>query len=188
MTDADGTANGLKGLSPHKDLVTAMLTFHATEIPSCSSTGLIRRDWLLSGGGFDEVLSTCADWDLLLRVLLDGGVTYLDEPLVRYRIHNSNMSRNIASLEHDMRYAFDKAFADPRLPAAVRTQRRHAYGRMYRMLAGSYRDVGNRRAMVRALASAVGYEPAIGLEVLSRRRRSRSPSEAASSRHSRRPG
>jgi glycosyltransferase involved in cell wall biosynthesis len=168
MTDADGTPNGIKRMSLPKDLVAAMLTFQLTEIPSCSSTGLLRRDWLLAGGGFDETLSTCADWDLLLRALLDGGVTYVDEPLVRYRVHDSNMSRNIASIERDMVHAFAKAFADARLPAAARAQRRHAYARMYRMLAGSYRDVGDSKAMLRSLSRAVSYDPRLICEVFAR--------------------
>jgi glycosyltransferase involved in cell wall biosynthesis len=168
MTDASGRTNGIKRMSMHRDLVTAMLTFHATEIPSCSSTGLLRRDWLLARGGFDETLSTCADWDLLLRVLLDGGVTYVDQPLVRYRVHDSNMSRNIASIERDMVYAFAKTFADPRLPAGVRNQRGHANGRMYRMLAGSYRDVGDRKAMLRTAAAALTHDPGLAVEELKR--------------------
>jgi hypothetical protein len=166
--DASGISNGIKGLRPRRNLITAMMTFDGTEIPSCSSTGLVRRDWLLAGGGFDQALSTCADWDLLLRALLDGGVTYVDDPLVRYRVHDSNMSRDIASIERDMVHAFAKAFADPRLPTAARDQRRHAYARMYRMLAGSYRDIGDRKAMLRTAAVALGHDPMLAVEELKR--------------------
>jgi glycosyltransferase involved in cell wall biosynthesis len=168
MTDAGGTTNGIKRMSLPKDLVVAMLTFQLTEIPSCSSTGLVRRDWLLAGGGFDETLSTCADWDLLLRASLDGDITYVDESLVRYRVHDSNMSRNIASIERDMVHAFAKAFADARLPAAARDQRRHAYARMYRMLAGSYRDIGDRKSMLRTAAIALSRDPTVAVEELKR--------------------
>jgi glycosyltransferase involved in cell wall biosynthesis len=185
MIDAGGTPDGVKRLRPRENLITAMLTFDGTEIPSCSSTGLVRREWLLSGGGFDPALSTCADWDLLVRSLLDGGIAYLDEPLARYRVHDSNMSRNVGSIEHDMRYAFDKAFADPRLPAKVRGQRRYAYGRMYRMLAGSYRDVGDRNAMLRSLVRSLSYDPAIGFELLTRLRSGSRPSGTALSTYRR---
>jgi glycosyltransferase involved in cell wall biosynthesis len=170
MADADGKANGVKGLSHFQDLITAMLCFHAMEIPSCSSTGLMRRDWLVADGGFDPALSTCADWDLLVRSLLDTGITYVDEPLTRYRVHGSNMSRNIASIERDMVYAFAKTFADPRLPETVRARRRYAYARMYRMLAGSYRDVGDRKAMARSLAQVFRHDPIVGFALLTRLR------------------
>jgi glycosyltransferase involved in cell wall biosynthesis len=168
MMDAGGRTNRVMGLSQRRNLVMSMLTYDGIEIPSCSSAGLARREWLLSAGGFDNALSTCADWDLLLRSLLDGDLSYVDEPLVRYRVHDSNMSRNVGSIERDMRYAFAKAFGDPRLPASVRVQRRHAYARMYRMLAGSYRDVGDRKALVRTFARALGYEPSLVFELLGR--------------------
>ena len=35
-----------------------------------------------------------------------GALAYVDEPLVRYRVHGSNMSNDIAAIEHDMTYAF----------------------------------------------------------------------------------
>ena len=48
---------------------------------------------------------------------------------MRYRVHGANMSRDIATMEHDMTYAFAKAFADPRLPPRLRERKRHAYAR-----------------------------------------------------------
>ncbi len=141
--------------SPPEIAVTRMVMFDGLAIPGVNSNALVRRDWLMADGGYDPSLSTCADWDLLYRSLLHGGVAYVDEPLVRYRVHDSNMSHDIASIERDMVYAFAKVFADPRLPAAVHSQRRRAYGRMYRMLAGSYRDVGERKAMLRSVGRAL---------------------------------
>jgi glycosyltransferase involved in cell wall biosynthesis len=149
-----------------ESVITGMVTFDGTDIPSINSCAVVRRDWLLENGGYDTSLSTCADWDLLMRLLLDGGIAYVDEPLARYRKHDSNMSNNIASIERDMVYAFTKAFADPRMPADVRAERRHAYGRMYRMLAGSYRDVGDRKAMLRTAAVALSHDPNLALQEL----------------------
>jgi glycosyltransferase involved in cell wall biosynthesis len=148
-------------LRAREDLLTGMLEFDGTETVSCSSTGLVRREELLRMGGFDPALSVSADWDLLFRVLLSGPVAYIDQPLVRYRVHDSNMSRDIAAMERDMKYAFKKTFADPRLPSELRKRKRHAYARMYRMLAGSYIATGQRSAAVRALATSVGRDPRI---------------------------
>jgi glycosyltransferase involved in cell wall biosynthesis len=151
----------VKRLGPSAALAEGMLLFDGTPIVSCSSTGVIDRLRFISMGGFDERLSTSADWDLLLRVALEGSVAYVDEPLVRYRVHDRNMSRDIAATERDMSLAFDKAFEHPALPPAMRRRRREAYGRLYRMLAGSYRDAGERRQAIRAFARAVRHDPSV---------------------------
>jgi glycosyltransferase involved in cell wall biosynthesis len=168
VVDEHGSVQTTKRLRACEDLLTGMLTFDGTETVSCSSTGLVRRDELLRMGGFDSLLSVSADWDLLFRMLLAGGVAYVDEPLVRYRVHGANMSRDIEAMERDMTYAFAKAFADPRLPQALRQRRRHAYGRLYRMLAGSYLQSGERTAAVRALARSLRNDPRIARELLRR--------------------
>ena len=114
VVDERGTAQATKRLRARTDLLTGMLTFDGTETVSCSSAGLVRREELLRMGGFDPALSMSADWDLLFRMLLAGPVAYVDDALVRYRVHGENMSRDIATMEHDMTFAFAKAFADPR--------------------------------------------------------------------------
>jgi glycosyltransferase involved in cell wall biosynthesis len=159
MIDGNGAVLGTKRLRARDDLLTGMLMFDGTETVSCSSTGVVRRAEFLAAGGFDPALSMSADWDLLLRTVLGGRVAYVDEPLVLYRVHETNMSRDVGLMERDMSRAFAKAFADPRLPDALRRRKRRAYGRLYRMLAGSYRDAGARRAMLRALAVSVRHDP-----------------------------
>ena len=156
-------------LRPRQDLITGMLTFDGTETVSCSSTGVMRREELLKIGGFDPALSVSADWDLLFRMALTGTVAYVDESLVRYRLHGANMSGDIAAMERDMTLAFAKAFADPRLPAALRERKRQAYAGLYRMLAGSYALSRRRTAAVRALAIAVRYDPKVARGLVRRR-------------------
>lgn len=188
LVDEAGRSLGTNRLF-HRDresLVTAMVTFDGSDLPGCNQAALLRRDWLLDNGGYDAVLSVCGDWDLLLRTLLVGTLAYLDEPLVRYRVRDSGLHRNIPVMERDMRRALVKAFTDPCLPAAVSSRRRHAYGRLYRLLAGSYRDVGDKRAMVRSLARSLSYDPTIGFELLSRWRSKRPASGTAPSTYRRR--
>ena len=178
VVDAAGRTLRVMRLGPTADLVAGMLLFDGTPVASCSSSGLVRRDALLALGGFDPRLGTSADWDLLMRVLLGGTLAYVDEPLVRYRVHGRNMSRDVAATERDMRVAFATAFAHPALPGALRARRREAYGRLHRMLAGSYRDAGQRGRAARALVRALRHDPALarGLSPRRRRRRSGSPS------------
>ncbi len=142
LVDAELHVIGERHLRSPNDLLTGMLTFDRTDLVSCSSSGVLSRASFLDIGGFDPELSMSADWDFLVRVLLSSGIAYVDEPLSLYRTHGTNMSRHIDLMEHDMVRAFEKAFADPRLPPALRDNERLAYARLYRMLAGSYRDVG----------------------------------------------
>jgi hypothetical protein len=138
-----------------------MLEFDGTSTVSCGSTGLVRRSSFMKMGGFDPGLSMSADWDLLVRSLLRGGLAYVDEPLVRYRVHDTNMSRDVGAMERDMRRAFAKVFSDPMLPEAYGRRRRRAYAGLYRMLAGSYRDAGRWNDALRTGARALGYDPTI---------------------------
>ena len=178
MVDPTGTSLGFDRLRQRSDLVTGMLLQDGTQVPSCSSTGLFRRDWLLAEG-FDPELSMSADWDLTLRAALTAPVAYVDEPLVRYRVHDANMSWNLALLERDKRYAVGKALSDPRVPELLRKQRGRALGRMYRMLAGSYRDAGRWRSSARTLMLAIGHDPRLLGEELGRLAKRRSAKVAA---------
>ncbi len=146
-----------KRLGSSERLVEGMLLFDGTPTVSCSSTGVVRRDAFLAMGGFDEQLSTSADWDLLLRMALAGAVGYVDEVLARYRVHDENMSRDVALMERDMRHAFDKAFAHPELPGSLAARESEAYGRLHRMLAGSYRDRGQLGRAVVSLSRSWRY-------------------------------
>ncbi len=166
VVDGRGDPLGTKRVRAREDLLAGMLMFDGTETVSCGSAGLLRRADLLRIGGFDPALSVSADWDLLFRLLLGDVVAYVDEPLVCYRVHGSNMSRDIAAMERDMTYAFAKAFADPRLPEGLRDRRRRAYARLYRMLAGSYAQCGQRRAAVRAGTIALRHDPRIAPELI----------------------
>jgi hypothetical protein len=76
------------------------------------------------------------------------------------------MSSDIAAMERDMNRAFGKAFADPRLPDALRRRRRRAHARLHRMLAGSYADHGRHAAAGRNLALALRHDPRIAPELM----------------------
>jgi glycosyltransferase involved in cell wall biosynthesis len=171
VIDEHGSSLWTQRLRAREDLLSAMLTFDYTKVVSCSSTGLMRRQEFLRMGGFDRALSMSADWDLLLRTLLGGDVAYVDEPLVRYRVHGANMHREInsvATVEHDLAIVLAKAFADPRLPAALSGRKGHAYACVYRRLGIMYLSGGDQRAAVRSLANSVRNDPTVTLEAMRR--------------------
>ena len=151
-----------------------MLLFRRGVILGGGSAAVVPRAVFESVGGFDERLSTSADWDLYYRVGERWPVGFVPEPLVRYRVHAGNMHRNVNAMAADMLGAYAKAFAkeDPELHAL----RRAAYGRLHAMLAGSYFQAGDYARFVRhALASItarpgqVGYFAGYPVRALRRR-------------------
>ncbi len=102
------------------------------------STVLCERLILEATGGFDLMLSQCADWDMWLRLAVHTDFLYIDEPLIRYRQHDLNMSRNPALLERDSLRVLEKGFEMAEIAGQLKAQRRRAFARNYMVLAGTY--------------------------------------------------
>jgi len=117
-----------------------MLFFGRGVILGGGSAAVVPRAIFETAGGFDERLSTSADWDLYYRVAERCRVGFVPEVLVRYRVHGGNMHRNVHAMATDMLTAYAKAFSksDPDLERL----RRSAYGGLHSMLAGSYFRAG----------------------------------------------
>ena len=109
-------------------------------------------------GSFDLSLSQCADWDMWVRLATITEFLYLDEPLVTYRQHGSNMSADPALLERDSIRVLEKAFELPSVPHRVRAARRTAFGRNYMVLAGTYFHAHRYRDFVRCSVRAVSLD------------------------------
>lgn len=60
-------------------------------LPGGASAQMVRRDVLMSLGGFDTRLHLLADWDLWIRLADLGALAAVDKPLVAYRRHDGNM-------------------------------------------------------------------------------------------------
>jgi hypothetical protein len=58
----------------------------------CAPTVVTRRQHLLDLGGFDEALGFACDYEMWMKVCVDGRVAFLSQPLVRYRWHGKNAS------------------------------------------------------------------------------------------------
>lgn len=104
--------------------------------------------------GFDTRLSTSADWDLFYQISRRYRVGFVPEVLLKYRVHASNMHRNIGAMEHDMLIGFEKAFADGDL-----AERGKYYGNLYKMLAGSYFHSGKYADFARNAVKSVLNRP-----------------------------
>jgi len=60
----------------------------------CASSVLVRKQAYLDAGGFSEPLRLIEDWELWIRLASVHEIAYVDEPLVRYRVHSSSASRS----------------------------------------------------------------------------------------------
>ena len=122
-------------------------------------TVLCERALLERVGGFDATLSQCADWDMWVRLAEITEFLYVDEPLVTYRQHASNMSRDARLLEKDSVRVLEKGFALPGVTAELRARRRRALGRNDMALAGTYYRAGLWRDFLRCAARALARDP-----------------------------
>ena len=102
------------------------------------STVICERSLFEEAGCFDSALSQCADWELWVRLSLRTDFFYLDEPLVFYRLHGSNMSGSAPLLERDSLLVLNKAFSLSELPGPLLARRRSAFARNYLVVAGTY--------------------------------------------------
>jgi glycosyltransferase involved in cell wall biosynthesis len=155
VVDADRRPLGV--IQPDSRATVEDLLLCRATVVSTSSNLLIRRSAFEEIGGFDERLSTSADWALTLRLLERGTLISLQEPLVEYRRHGSNMSADVARFERDMLAAYDAVFADP--PVGVRPLRRRAYANLHRVIAGSYFVDGDLASFARHVVRSVATHP-----------------------------
>jgi glycosyltransferase involved in cell wall biosynthesis len=82
------------------------------------STVVVSRDCIESVGRFDESIrgASTQDMDLWIRIARKFKIAYVDEPLVLYRHHSGNASRNQRMMFEDEYYVIAKALkADPKL-------------------------------------------------------------------------
>ncbi|HUW88490.1 MAG TPA: glycosyltransferase family 2 protein [Candidatus Paceibacterota bacterium] len=72
------------------------------------STGMARRNFLLSLGGFDTQLSTSAGLDLTLRLEALGKILTAKDTYMKYRIYTGQWHANLEMLSSDLEYLRQK--------------------------------------------------------------------------------
>lgn len=141
--------DGMEGFVAHE-----LLRFEKGVVIGVGSTSLIRKTIFEELGGFDFRMSTAADWDFSFRLASKYKIGFVRDPLVLYRMHNSNMHSNIRVMEHDMMLGFEKAFS-----GLTTENRRKCYGNLHRTLAGSYFYSGKYADFARNAAKSILYKP-----------------------------
>jgi glycosyltransferase involved in cell wall biosynthesis len=82
----------------------------------------VRRSRLIEHGGFDESILWTTDWDLWLRLILDGSrAGCVAEPLALYRLREASLTAKRRDLLLGKLATLDKALRNPALSDADRT-------------------------------------------------------------------
>lgn len=74
---------------------------------------MIRRSVIEYSGLFDETLRYVEDLEFFLRVLRYTPILMVEQPLLRYRVHSSNMSSNRLKMSLGVLAAVDRILASP---------------------------------------------------------------------------
>ena len=95
----------------------------------CGSTPLIRHRCFAEVGGFEPSLHFSEEWDMWIRIAKTFEFAIINEPLVRYRQHNNNMTKGYQQIAPNLEKVLDRAFQDAS-ESALRIKA-EAYGRAY---------------------------------------------------------
>jgi len=80
-------------------------------ILACGSTPLVRRICFETVGKFDPDLPLAQDWDMWIRIAAKYPFGVIKEPLVRYRQHRNNTSKNLEFMQQCNTLVLERAFA-----------------------------------------------------------------------------
>jgi glycosyltransferase involved in cell wall biosynthesis len=129
------------------------------------SATVLRRDALLATGSFDEQMDACEDWELWLRLALEGG-SYVGvrERLCRSRRHGSNLSNDIVRMHGGAVCVLDKLFAHPALPADLLARRTAITGAVLSHTSWHWYRLGRDHEGAEALRVAAEVWPEILLD------------------------
>ena len=100
-------------------------------------TLIIERALLERIGGFDPSLIILQDWELAIRLARLGELYSTSEPLVLYRLHASNQSKQIDLHIEPGERVLARLFADPTLPPEIAVRRSYVYAHFYAMLSAA---------------------------------------------------
>ncbi|MEY2832410.1 MAG: hypothetical protein RLZZ574_1668, partial [Cyanobacteriota bacterium] len=110
LADNEGRTTGRVVASHAEGNVWTQLT--ELNFVCCGSTPMIRRSCFETIGFFAEDLHHSEDWDMWLRIALKYPFVVVKEPLIRYRQHQSNISKNCQSMLETSRILIERNFAN----------------------------------------------------------------------------
>jgi glycosyltransferase involved in cell wall biosynthesis len=95
--------------------------------PIQTSTVLVRRCCLETVGVFDQNLRSAEDWELWVRIASRYLLAIVKEPLVFYRLHSHNTTKNWRLIEQGLNPVIEKVFQS--IPPEAQYLKHRCYGR-----------------------------------------------------------
>ena len=124
-----------------------------------SATVMLRRELFEQMGGFYTGLNGTEDWDLWIRIAEQHHIGFVNEPLVRYRLHAAGISRNYERMSRDRMEVISRALALPRGRALDWATRRRIRAETWRTNGWDAGRAGARLAALTDYARAAAAWP-----------------------------
>ena len=118
------------------------------------SGSLIKRDCFDKLGLFNEDLWAGEDWDMWLRIAKHYDVKFVEEPLIKYRLHGANLCNDTTRIE-----AVGKKVVARNIEKWHFMLLRKAHSRIYLDLAHVYTAVGDRHKALMNIFKAITTYP-----------------------------
>ena len=125
ILEADGEFGGVFGVSVGEGLAD-VIRYNPIR---CGSTPMVRRACFDEVGVFDSEIVRSEDWDMWVRIAVSYAFGVVDEPLVIYRQHASNKSKDYTKLLSNMERIVEKIYKN--VPADYQRYKPETYGFIY---------------------------------------------------------
>ena len=113
FSETPGYVSEILNPSHRGDRSRDFVDYPARSIVICGeSSSLMTRELFEKLGGFDKNLNSSSGWDFFRRAADLTQFDYVDEPLVRYRQHPNNMSKNVSQNIRELELAYRKIFRE----------------------------------------------------------------------------
>ncbi|MBR8835696.1 MAG: glycosyltransferase family 2 protein [Stigonema ocellatum SAG 48.90 = DSM 106950] len=122
----------------------------------CGSSPMIRRSCFDTVGLFDRD-SYIEDVDMWIRIAIRYHYGLVKEPLVRYRLHPNNKSKDCQSMLQGFRQLIEKTYQS--LPTEILYLRGRSYGRVYIFLVGRAIETEDYKLATHYLQQAIAHYP-----------------------------
>ncbi|MEO0757329.1 MAG: glycosyltransferase family 2 protein [Cyanobacteria bacterium J06648_16] len=129
--DANGHPQGkIYRNSAEGDVWTSLIEHDLTE---CGSNPMVRRNCFDRVGKFDSNFAYAQTWEMWLRIADVFPFRVIEEPLVYYRFHSSNISKQWQTMEASFTAIIEKVFATA--PAKRQVYKSRSYASAYLCIA-----------------------------------------------------
>jgi len=130
-----------------------------TNLVLCGSSAMVRRECFETVGLFNTSLRACEDWEMWARIAFNYPFSIIEEPLVYYRQHPNNMSKDVELMFANAREAIESIYQTIPLPSELKKLKRLAYRSSSYYLATKAYGNGNYSQAISLCTKVLYYDP-----------------------------